>query len=63
MGTYRIFPFLVILGTVPGCNWPPKAYISLNEPVCFQLDGHCWPFCLVFPEALFFFFKILIIYS
>lgn len=26
MGTYRIFPFAVILGTVPGCNWSAGAY-------------------------------------
>lgn len=22
MGTYGIFPSLVVLGTVPGCKWP-----------------------------------------
>ena len=26
MGLYGIFPFLVILATVPGCKWPIRAY-------------------------------------
>ena len=26
MGMYELFPFFVILGTVPGCNWSVRAY-------------------------------------
>ena len=41
MEIYGIFHFLVILGTVPGCNWPvgPKAVLRwvADEPVCSSL--------------------------
>lgn len=49
------FPFLVILGTLPACNWSVRAYgyfklghlMSLFAlPVCIQLRGCCGPFYL-----------------
>ena len=51
MGTNGISPFLVILGIVPGYNWPVWAFGyfkvgPLNEPVHIQLGGHCRPFRL-----------------
>lgn len=54
MGTYGIFEtFLVILGTVPGCNQSigqlgPMAIWrwSLKEPLCLQLSGHSGFSCL-----------------
>lgn len=32
---YRAFPFLVILGTVPGCIWSVRAYRS-SEVICLM---------------------------
>ena len=45
MGTYGVFLFLVILGTVPCCHWSVRAS-GYFKAVCFQLRGHHGPFCL-----------------
>ena len=58
---YRIFLFLVILGTVPGCNWSVRAYgyfpvgclMSMFAlPIGTQFSSHCGPFCLALHVVL-----------